>query len=269
MKKTNPVVVARMAANKSKAKAKAAQAQQQAQQPAPQPQESKKNETATIFGGAKGPAQDKSVVPNPKVVAAKMREGGNDGTNVKPIKKGAISMAPPAAPKKSAAPKLPSAPKPGAIAKPATGAAPAKPPAMGAGKPAPNLKTEMKKEMKKDLTWSPHSKPIGPMPSPFDGPPPIPAPKPGVASLANTHAAKAAVASRQAQAASNQLTIADLGHFAQQSAAAKTHPALRDPKTFASAAKAVTPTAVKLPGAHLTGKKTPPPIPADAKAKKV
>lgn len=94
----------------------------------------------------------------PKMQAAKTQEAGNDGTDVKPMKKTALPGAAPAAPKMPGAgaaagglpklPKLPGVGKPaaGGMPKPAAPAAPAggaKPPAMGAGQPA--LKTEMKK----------------------------------------------------------------------------------------------------------------------------
>jgi hypothetical protein len=90
-------------------------------------------------------------------------------------------------------PKLPKLPGAGGPAKPPGGAAgpmpkvgpmsgavpkAPKPPAMGAGTPA------AKAELQKDLTWSPASKPTGPMASPFAAQPPAPpaaAMNPGVA----------------------------------------------------------------------------------------
>ncbi len=102
----------------------------------------------------------------PKMAAPKSQEGGNDGTDVKPMKKAALPGAAPAPaapklpgagggmPKPAAAGGLPKLPKlpgmgkpagaaPGGLPKPAAPAGGAKPPAMGAGTPA--LKTEMKK----------------------------------------------------------------------------------------------------------------------------
>lgn len=126
----------------------------------------KKDEIQPAGASPDGPQPPEGKTPDDKKSKAAPKNDGNGEL----AKAGMAMPGAPAAPK-AAAPKMPAMPKlPGP-----KGAGAAKPPALGAGKPAPNLKSELQK----DLTWSPASKPTGPMPSPFGATPP-PAP-PGVA----------------------------------------------------------------------------------------
>jgi hypothetical protein len=165
----NPIVAARMAANKAKARANAAAPPPPAPKP-PEPAQKTEVPAGSDPDGVSASGEKGKAPPatgGKKIETSHSREGGSDGTNTRldkaalqtsaPSAAGANAAAPgapggaPKLPGAGAGPKLPKLPKLPGLGKPAGGGMPkpaapaggAKPPAMGAGQPA--LKSELNK----------------------------------------------------------------------------------------------------------------------------